>query len=74
MANKEIRLDVSEYEAPYPLVKGVEAMKNLQEDETLVFIHRMFPCKLQEQIDSFGLKSEIIKNEENYFEMKITRK
>ena len=73
MANKEIRLDVSEYEAPHPLVKGVEAMKNLKEDETLVFIHRMFPCKLQEQIDKLGFKSEIIKNEENYFEMKITR-
>ena len=73
MADKEIRLDMSEYEAPYPLVKGVEAMENLQKGETLLFIHRMFPCKLQEQIDKFGFKSEIIKNEENYFEMKITK-
>ena len=74
MTTKEIYLDVSELEAPYPLLKGVEAMKKLQKDETLIFIHRMFPCKLQEQIESFGYRSMIIKNEENYFEMKITRK
>jgi hypothetical protein len=73
MADKEIRLDVSLLEAPHPLLKGVEAMQNLQEDEVLVFIHRMFPCKLQEQVDKLGLKSEIIKDEENYFEMKITK-
>ena len=73
MENRVIIVDVSELEAPLPLVKGVEAMKNLQEGESLIFIHRMFPCKLQEQVDKFGLKSEIIKNEENYFEMKIYR-
>ncbi len=73
MANKVIRLDVSELEAPHPLLKGVEAMKNLKDGEVLVFIHRMFPCKLQEQVDALGLQWEILKNEENYFEMKITK-
>ena len=73
MADKEIVLDVSELEAPLPLLKGTQAIKNLQEGETLVFIHRMFPCKLQAQIDRFGLRSEIVKNEENYFEMRIYR-
>lgn len=73
MENKVIILDVSELEAPLPLVKGVEAMQKLQEGENLIFIHRMFPCKLQERIDKLGLKSEIVKNEENYFEMKIYR-
>lgn len=73
MANKEIILDVSELEAPLPLVRGVEAMRNLKDNETLVFIHRMFPCKLHEQIDKLGLKSDIVKDEENYFEIKIYR-
>ncbi len=73
MILKEILLDVSELEAPHPLVKGIAAMKDLKEDEALIFIHRMFPCKLQEQIDILGLHSKIIKNEENYFEMKIYR-
>jgi len=73
MENKMIMLDVSELEAPLPLAKGVEAMQKLQEGETLIFIHRMFPCKLQKQVEKLGLKSEIVKDEENYFEMKIYR-
>lgn len=73
MKRKVIRLDVSELEAPLPLVKGVEAMRDLKDDEVLLFIHRMFPCKLQDQVDAFGYKSQIIKNEENCFEMKIIK-
>ncbi|MBU0632570.1 DUF2249 domain-containing protein [bacterium] len=73
MANKEIILDVSELEAPLPLLKGIEAIKNLKSGETLVFIHRMFPCKLHEQIDKLGLRSDTVKDEENYFEIKIYR-
>lgn len=71
MQNKEIVLDVSELEAPLPLVQGVKALKALQEGETLIFKHRMYPCKLQEQIDELNLKSEIIQDVENCFEMKI---
>ena len=71
MVDKEIILDVSELEAPLPLVKGVEAIQKLQTGESLLFIHRMFPCKLQEQIDKLGLKSEVLKDEENRFEMRI---
>ena len=71
MENKEILLDVSELEAPLPLIQATQALRQLQNGETLVFIHRMFPCKLPEQIEKLGLKSEIIKNEENYFEMRI---
>ena len=70
---KEIRLDVSELEPPQPLVLAVQAMQKLEEDESLLFIHRMYPCKLEEQIQKFGLCFEIIKDEENYFEMRIQR-
>ncbi len=73
MASKETVLDVSELEAPLPLVKVTQAMQKLQDGEVLIFIHRMFPCKLHEQIDKLGLKSDIVKDEENYFEIKIYR-
>ncbi|PLY11523.1 MAG: hypothetical protein C0626_02885 [Arcobacter sp.] len=69
--NKTIILDVSELEAPYPLMQGLEAVHNLKEDEILIFKHRMSPCKLFETIEKNSLRYEIIKDEENYFEMKI---
>lgn len=73
MAHKEIVLDVSELEAPYPLVEGIKALKALQEGEVLIFKHRMYPCKLQAQIDALGLESEILKDEENEFLMRIVK-
>ncbi|MBD3824582.1 MAG: DUF2249 domain-containing protein [Epsilonproteobacteria bacterium] len=73
MALKEIVLDVSELEPPHPLVQGVAALKALQEGEVLLFKHRMYPCKLQAQIDALGLESEILKDEENEFLMRIKK-
>ena len=73
MENKEITLDASELEAPYPLIKGIEAIKNLKDGEVLIFIHRMFPHKLEEYMKKNDCKYEIIKNEENYFKMKVYR-
>jgi TusA-related sulfurtransferase len=73
MSLKQIILDVSELEAPYPLIKASGAIKDLKDDEKLIFKHRMFPRKLQDVLEKFECKSEIIKDEENYFEMKITR-
>lgn len=70
-SNKTIMLDVSELEAPYPLVKGIEAIERLNDNEILIFKHRMSPCKLYEIIEKHELKYEILKDEENHFEMKI---
>ncbi len=69
--NKTITLDVSELEAPYPLIQGIEAIHNLKDNQMLIFIHRMSPCKLFEAIEKNNMKYEIVKDEENYFEMKI---
>jgi TusA-related sulfurtransferase len=66
-----ILLDVSGLEAPIPLLRIMEAMRNLKENEEILFIHRMYPCKLEQQVKNFGLSSEILVNEENYFKMKI---
>jgi len=69
--SKTITLDVSELEAPYPLMQGLDAVHNLKDDEILIFKHRMSPCKLFETIEKKSLKYEIIKDQENHFEMKI---
>ncbi len=73
MSLKQIILNVSELEAPYPLIEASKAIKELKNEEELIFIHRMFPCKLQNVLEKFECKSEVLKDEENYFEMKITR-
>ena len=73
MSLKQIILDVSEFEAPYPLIEASQAIKDLKDDEELIFIHRMFPYKLKAVLEKFECKSEVIKDEENYFEMRITR-
>ena len=73
MSLKQIILDVSELEAPYPLIEASRAIKDLKDDEELIFKHRMFPHKLQNILDKFECKSEVLKDKENYFEMKITR-
>jgi len=73
MSLKQIILDVSELEAPYPLIKASQAIKELKDDEELIFKHRMFPRKLQDVLEKFECKSKVLKDEENYFEMKITR-
>jgi len=74
MSSKQtIILDVSELEAPYPLIQGSQAIKDLKENEELIFKHRMFPCKLQNVLEKFACSYEILKDEENSFEMKITR-
>jgi TusA-related sulfurtransferase len=69
--NKSIILDVSDLEAPYPIMKALDAIHDLKDGETLVFIHRMSPCKLFEAIERNSLKYTIVKDEENYFEMQI---
>jgi TusA-related sulfurtransferase len=68
--NKKI-LDVSELEAPYPLIKAIKEISSLKKGDILIFKHRMKPSKLIEEILRRNLKYEIIKENENNFEMKV---
>jgi len=68
---KEIILDVSELEAPYPLVEAVNALNSLEDEEVLIFRHRMNPQMLFQNILALGLHYEITKEDENEFEMRI---
>jgi TusA-related sulfurtransferase len=71
MPNKEILLDVSNLEAPQPLIEAVMALNKLQDDEVLLFKHRMSPEHLFNEISARNFSYEIIKNEPNNFQMKI---
>ena len=70
---QEKLLDVSELEAPEPLVLAVRALDELGEDEVLLFKHRMNPRHLFNEIAARGMHYEIIKDEPNDFLMKIWR-
>ena len=70
---KEILLDVSELEAPYPLIEAINALNILKDDEVLIFRHRMNPQMLYQNILALELKYEITKDIENEFEMRIYR-
>ena len=70
---KEIVLDVSEFEAPEPLIRAVVALESLKEDEILLFVHRMNPRHLFNEIAVRGLFYTVIADEPNRFELKIWR-
>ncbi len=70
---QEKLLDVSELEAPEPLILAVRALEELKDDEVLLFKHRMNPRHLFNEIAVRGMRYEIIKDEPNDFLMKIWR-
>jgi len=71
MQTKEIVLDVSELEAPQPLIEAVMALDKLQDDEILLFKHRINPKHLFDEIAARNLSYKIVEDEENNFVMKI---
>lgn len=56
----KITVDVRELEAPKPLLEAIKAMRNLQNDEYIEFIHRINPCKLQDEASKIGLQTKLI--------------
>ena len=64
-------LDVSELEAPEPLILAVRALEELKDDEVLLFKHRMNPRHLFSEIAARGMRYEIVKDEPNDFLMRI---
>ena len=47
----EIVLDISELEAPYPLINSIKKLQELKNGEYLKVIHRQSPCKLFDYIN-----------------------
>jgi hypothetical protein len=48
-------LDVSELEAPEPLIRAVAALESLPRGDYLRFRHRMKPCHLYPLLEKHGL-------------------
>lgn len=55
---QECFLDVSDLEPPEPLVRALDAVKALSEDQYLHLKHRRKPCMLYENIEPLGFVSE----------------
>jgi len=53
-----IKLDVSELEAPEPLILAIHQLERLPQDGCLHLIHRMAPCKLYDYLTENGFFSE----------------
>ena len=70
---KTIVLDVSDLEAPQPLIAAAKALKELKKDEVLLFRHRMNPKHLFNEIKALKMDYRIVKDLPNEFEMKIWR-
>ena len=68
---QEKLLDVSELEAPEPLIVAVRALDELGDDEVLIFKHRMNPRHLFNEIAARGMHYEIVRDEPNDFLMRI---
>ncbi|NOR51852.1 MAG: hypothetical protein GQ470_04455 [Gammaproteobacteria bacterium] len=47
-----IELDVSEEEAPTPLLRATEELQKLADDSYLHIIHRMAPCRLYNYLEA----------------------
>lgn len=54
----ELLLDVSELEAPEPLIKAIDAAQRLAPGTYLRFCHRMKPCHLYDHLTQRGFESD----------------
>lgn len=51
-------LDVSDLEAPEPLLQAIDALQSLERGDYLRFCHRMKPCHLYDFLDENGFIAE----------------
>lgn len=69
---KEILMDVSELEAPYPLYEILKKLNRLNKDEILIVKHRLYPQGLLPHLATFN--HHIIRHNQNHFEIKVWKK
>jgi len=66
-----IELDVSEEEAPTPLIRATEALQKLPRDSYLHITHRMAPCKLYNYLEQNDFYAETRRGESGLCEIYI---
>lgn len=63
---KEILLDVSDLEAPMPLLRAKETVEGLEKDSFIHMIHRLSPCLLLPYLDKKGFRYKEIERDGLY--------
>lgn len=71
---QECFLDVSDLEPPEPLVRALDAVKALSEEQYLHLKHRRKPCLLYENIEPLGFVTETRDGGEGMCEVFIWKK
>jgi len=66
-------LDVSELEAPEPLLRAIEALQTLPPGDYLRFCHRMQPCHLYRFLEENGFRADTRKGNRCECELFIWR-
>ncbi len=72
MADEQV-LDVSQMEAPEPLVESIRALGALSSGQWLHLYHRMKPCKLYDYMEQHGYQSITCRGSEIACEVFIWR-
>ena len=58
MKKKEIIVDCRKLSPPEPMIKVLEAVSSMKEDEIVIMLHRKVPYPLFEKLKERGLKYE----------------
>ena len=68
---KIITVDCRELLPPEPMVKVMQSVENMKDDEAILMLHRHNPCSLIPKLEERGLKSEIKEFEDGSVEILI---
>ncbi|MDH3974427.1 MAG: DUF2249 domain-containing protein [Deltaproteobacteria bacterium] len=72
-SRKIITVDCRELEPPEPMIKVLEAVHHMGDDEAVMMVHRKRPRLLFPRLDELGLKHEIREERENRIKILIWR-
>jgi len=70
-SRKIITIDCRELLPPEPLIKVMQSVENMKDDEAILMLHRHNPCSLIPKLEGRGLKSEIKEFEDGSVEILI---
>lgn len=72
-SDKIIIVDCRELEPPEPMVKVLEAVNDMAEDEAVLMIHRKVPRLLFSKLDELGFSHELTEETEGLVKLLIWR-
>ncbi|MDT8316797.1 MAG: DUF2249 domain-containing protein [bacterium] len=72
-SGKIIVVDCRELEPPEPMIKVLEAVNNMADDEAVIMIHRKMPRLLFSRLDELGFSHEVTEESEGFIKLLIWR-